>query len=170
MQGGTESFRQKRQRNFIVTTISHWTKPPAATLPQQRTTPATTITRNATTNQLVQPQGTSTTKHVIKCHLPTAQSHRRKRPLSNRKEQRKRTSPTRKDSELKASQMSNKKWHNQSRQFILNWTPQQWTRTWPFQRSRWNGMSNLDNHTFNSFLGCLAVVVCVVDRESYGSG
>ena len=43
-----------------------------------------------------------------------------------------------------------------------------WIGTWPFRRRRWNGMSNLDSFNFLSCLGCLAV--CLVDRESYGSG
>jgi hypothetical protein len=108
-----------------VTNTSHWSNPPTATLPQQRTTPATTITRNATTNQLMQPQEKPKPKQVIKSHLPKAQSSRRKQTLSNCKDQWIRPSPTSNGTYSTASQTRNRKWQNQARQFILNWTTQQ---------------------------------------------
>jgi hypothetical protein len=61
----------------------------------------------------------------VNCHLPKAKSRRRKRILSNRKDQWKRTLPTSNDPNSKASLTSNRKWQNQARQFILNWTPKQ---------------------------------------------
>jgi hypothetical protein len=74
---------ERQGSNFIVTNASHWgveQSPPTATLPQQRTTPATaTITRNATTtNQLMQTQEKPKPKQVIKSHLLKAQMRRRK--------------------------------------------------------------------------------------------
>jgi hypothetical protein len=99
----------------------------SATLPQHRTTPVTTITWNATANQLMQPQEIPKPKQVIKSHLPKAQSRHHKRTLGNRKDQCwKRTLPTSNNAPYsKDSQPRNRKWQNQARQFILNWTPQQ---------------------------------------------